>query len=211
MKRLLCRTRWVLASPLRTSPRRRRRIGDRAAQAARGEDCRYSAPKGVPVPALPWTKWSDVGPLLVGAVGITLVSLTDTVAAATSFAAGRGDEVDPDQEMVGIGTSNIAAGFLQGFAVCVSGCRAAVADQSGARTQLTGLPGAGLAAVGVHWHSSSHAIASRTWCAVMASTPRWTESTSIPASTRPWMRSTMRPRTALCRPMKGCRLHENRP
>ena len=25
------------------------------------------------------------------------------------------------------------------------------------------------------------------------------------------MRSKMRPRTALCRPMKGCRLHEHRP
>ena len=60
------------------------------------------------------------------------------------------------------------------------------------------------------WHSSSHAVASRTWCAAMASTPRWTETTSIPASTRPSMRSTMRPRTALCRPMKGCRLHEHR-
>ena len=61
------------------------------------------------------------------------------------------------------------------------------------------------------WHSSSHAIASRPWCAAMASTPRWTESTSIPASTMSSMRSTMRPRTALCRPMKGCRLHEHRP
>ncbi len=168
-------------------------------------------PQGVPVPALPWTKWSGVGPPLVGAVGITLVSLTDTIATATSFAARRGDEVDPDHEMVGIGTSNIAAGFFQGFAVSLRGSRAAVADQSGARTQLTGLAGAGLAAVGVHRHSSSHAIASRTWCTAMASTPRWTESTSIPVSTRPSMRSTMRRRTALCRPMKGCRLHENRP
>lgn len=33
------------------------------------------------------------------------------------------------------------------------------------------------------WHPSSHAIASGTWCTAMASTPRWTESTSIPAST----------------------------
>ena len=49
--------------------------------------------------------------------------------------------------MVGIGTSNIAAGLFQGFAVSVSGCRAAVVDQSGARTQLTGLVGAGLVAV----------------------------------------------------------------
>jgi MFS superfamily sulfate permease-like transporter len=122
-------------------------IGDRAAQTARGEDCRYSAPKGVPVPALPWMKWSDVGPLLVGAVGIILVSLTDTIATATNFASRCGDEVDPDQEMVGIGASNVAAGFFQGFAVSVSGCRAAVVDQSGARTQLAGLVGAGLVAV----------------------------------------------------------------
>jgi len=80
-------------------------------------------------------------------VGIILVSLTDTIATATNFASRRGDEVDPDQEMVGIGTSNIAAGFFQGFAVSVSGCRAAVVDQSGARTQLAGLVGAGLVAV----------------------------------------------------------------
>ena len=56
-------------------------------------------------------------------------------------------DVDPDQEVVGIGTSNIAPGFFQGFAVSVSGCREAVVDQSGARTQLAGLVGAGLAAV----------------------------------------------------------------
>ena len=95
-------------------------IGDRAAQAARGVKTVGTLPQGVPVPALPWTKWSDVGPLLVGAVGIILVSLTDTIATATSFASLRGDKVDPDQEMVGIGTSNIAAGFFQGFAVSVS-------------------------------------------------------------------------------------------
>ena len=112
--------------------------------AAHGVKTVGSLPQGVPVPALPWTKLSDVGPLLLGAVGITLVSLTDTIATATSFAARRGDEVNADQEMVGIGTSNIAAGFFQGFAVSVSGSRTAVADQSGAKTQLTGVVGAGL-------------------------------------------------------------------
>ncbi len=104
-------------------------------------------PQGVPVPSVPWTKWSDVGPLLVGAVGITMVSLTDTIATASSFAARHGDEVRPDQEMIGIGASNIAAGFFQGFAVSVSGSRTAVADQSGAQTQLTGLVGASLVAL----------------------------------------------------------------
>ena len=115
--------------------------------AAHGVKTVGTLPQGVPVPALPWTKLSDVGPLLLGAVGITMVSLTDTIATATSFAAKRGDEVNPDQEMVGIGTSNIAAGFFQGFAVSVSGSRTAVADQSGAKTQMTGLVGAGLVAV----------------------------------------------------------------
>jgi MFS superfamily sulfate permease-like transporter len=103
-------------------------------------------PQGVPTPALPWTEWSDVIPLVVGAVGITMVSLTDTIATATSFAARRGEEVEADQEMVGIGTANVAAGIFQGFAVSVSGSRTAVADQAGARSQATGLVGAGLVA-----------------------------------------------------------------
>ncbi len=85
--------------------------------------------------------------LLLAALGITLVSLTDTIATATSFAARRGEEVKPDQEMIGVGAANVAAGFFQGFAVSTSGSRTAVAEQSGAKTQLAGLVGAGLVAV----------------------------------------------------------------
>lgn len=115
--------------------------------AAEGVATVGTLPQGVPTPALPWTSWSDVGPLFIGAVGIAMVSLTDTIATATSFAARHGDEVDADQEMVGMGTANVAAGLFQGFAVSVSGSRTAVADQAGARSQATGLVGAGLVAV----------------------------------------------------------------
>jgi MFS superfamily sulfate permease-like transporter len=73
-----------------------------------------------------------------------LVSLTDTIATSTSFAARRGDEIDPNQEMIGVGTANVAAGLFQGFAVSVSSSRTAVADQAGAKSQVTGLIGAGL-------------------------------------------------------------------
>jgi high affinity sulfate transporter 1 len=104
-------------------------------------------PRGVPTPSLPWTKASDVGPLLIAAVGITLVSLTDTIATATSFAARRGDAVQPNQEMIGMGVANVAAGLFQGFAVSTSGSRTAVAGQAGAKSQVTGLVGAGLVAV----------------------------------------------------------------
>ena len=44
-----------------------------------------SLPSGVPTPSLPWTEFGDVGPLLLAALGITLVSLTDTIATASSL------------------------------------------------------------------------------------------------------------------------------
>ncbi len=106
-----------------------------------------SLPHGVPSPSIPWTHVSDLVPLVVAAVGITLVSLTDTIATASSFAARRGEEVRPDQEMIGIGAANVVAGFFQGFAVSTSGSRSAVAEQSGARTQVSNLVGAGLVVV----------------------------------------------------------------
>ena len=104
-------------------------------------------PQGVPTPVIPWTDASDVIPLMLAAAGIALVSLTDTIATATSFAARRGEEVEPDQEMVGMGAANVAAGLFQGFAVSTSGSRTAVAEQSGATTQLTGVVGAAVVAL----------------------------------------------------------------
>jgi MFS superfamily sulfate permease-like transporter len=106
-----------------------------------------SLPQGVPSPTFPWTKASDVVPLVIAAIGITLVSLTDTIATASSFAARRGEEVEPNQEMIGMGTANIAAGLFQGFAISTSGSRTAVAEQAGAKSQVTGLVGAALVAV----------------------------------------------------------------
>jgi MFS superfamily sulfate permease-like transporter len=50
--------------------------------------------------------------------------------------------VDGNREMIGIGAANIGAGLFQGFPVSTSGSRTAVAEQSGAKTQVTGLVGA---------------------------------------------------------------------
>ena len=104
-------------------------------------------PRGVPKPEVPWTDISDVAPLMLAAMAITLVSLTDTIATATSFASRRGEEVEPDQEMVGMGAANVAAGLFQGFAVSTSGSRTAVAEESGAKSQFTGVVGAGMVLV----------------------------------------------------------------
>jgi high affinity sulfate transporter 1 len=112
------------------------------ALATRGVATVGSLPQGFPKPTLPWTSIGDVVPLFLAAIGITLVSLTDTIATASSFAARRGDEVQPDQEMIGIGAANIAAGLFQGFAISTSGSRTAVAEESGAKSQFTGVVGA---------------------------------------------------------------------
>ena len=73
-----------------------------------------SLPQGVPTPGLPWTNAGDVPALLLAALGITLVSLTDTIATATSFAARRGEEVKPDQEMIGVGVGERGGRLLSG-------------------------------------------------------------------------------------------------
>jgi high affinity sulfate transporter 1 len=99
-------------------------------------------PQGFPPLTLPRVGLADLALLLAGAVGIALVSLTDTISTASAFAARSGDEVDGTREMIGIGAANLGAGLFQGFPVSTSGSRTAVAERAGARTQVTGLVGA---------------------------------------------------------------------
>ncbi len=99
-------------------------------------------PSGFPPFTLPTVPFGDLAMLFAGALGISLVSLTDTISTASVFADKTGTEIDGNREMVGVGAASIAAGFFQGFPVSTSGSRTAVAFQSGARTQVTGLVGA---------------------------------------------------------------------
>jgi high affinity sulfate transporter 1 len=99
-------------------------------------------PRGFPPFTIPSVHLSDLGPLFAGALGIALVSLADTISTASAFAARTGQEVHGNQEMIGIGVANLAAGFFQGFPVSTSGSRTAVAERSGAKTQFTGITGA---------------------------------------------------------------------
>jgi len=99
-------------------------------------------PQGFPPFTVPRVGWSDVPPLFVGALAISVVALADTMSTASAFAARRGEQVRGNQEMIGIGAANIAAGFFQGFPVSTSGSRTAVAEQAGSRSQVTGVVGA---------------------------------------------------------------------
>ena len=99
-------------------------------------------PSGFPPFTIPSVPIGDMGLLLAGALGIALVSLTDTISTASVFADKTGGEIDGNREMIGVGAASLAAGLFQGFPVSTSGSRTAVAFQSGSRTQVTGLVGA---------------------------------------------------------------------
>ena len=110
--------------------------------AERGVDVVGPLDQGLPEFTIPSVGFEDLTLLLVGALGISLVALADTISTATSFAERQGVQVDGNREMIGIGTANVAAGLFQGFPVSTSGSRTAVAEKAGSRTQVTGLVGA---------------------------------------------------------------------
>jgi high affinity sulfate transporter 1 len=99
-------------------------------------------PQGLPTPALPLITIADLQAVVMGGIAVALVSFADTSVLSRTFAARTGTRVDPNQEMVGLGAANLAAGFFQGFPVSSSSSRTPVAEAAGAKTQLTGVVGA---------------------------------------------------------------------
>ena len=107
--------------------------------ATKGVDTVGVLPQGFPLPSFSSVELSALPLLVATAFGISLVAVGDTISTSAGFAARRGYEVDGNQEMVGIGSANLLAGLFQGFPVSTSGSRTAVAEQAGAKSQLTGV------------------------------------------------------------------------
>jgi high affinity sulfate transporter 1 len=105
-------------------------------------------PQGLPAFAIPWISSDDIRTVFMGGLAVALVSFADTSALSRAYAARLRSHVDPNQEMVGLGAANLAAGFFQGFPISSSSSRTPVAEAAGAQTQLTGVIGAlGVAAL----------------------------------------------------------------
>ena len=80
--------------------------------------------------------------MVVGGIAVSLVSFTDTSVLSQTYPARTGSRVDPNQEMVGLGAANFAAGLFHGFPISSSSSRTPVAEAAGSRSQLTGVVGA---------------------------------------------------------------------
>src|SRR6185436_1073896 len=99
-------------------------------------------PQGLPLPAFPRVGLGELSAVLTGGVAVALVSFADTSVLSRVYAARLRTPVDPNQEMVGLGAANLAAGLFQGFPISSSSSRTPVAEAAGARTQLTSVVGA---------------------------------------------------------------------
>ena len=96
-------------------------------------------PQGLPAFRIPWITHADLLPILIGGCAVAMVSFADTSVLSRAYAARTRTNVDPNQEMVGLGAANLAAGFFQGFPISSSASRTPVAEAAGARTQLSGV------------------------------------------------------------------------
>ncbi len=99
-------------------------------------------PQGLPGLAFPLITMADLQAVVIGGFAVALVSFADTSVLSRTFAAKLRTRVDPNQEMIGLGAANLAAGLFQGFAISSSSSRTPVAEAAGAKTQLTGVVGA---------------------------------------------------------------------
>ncbi len=99
-------------------------------------------PQGLPSFALPWISLADLGQVLIGGCAVALVAFADTSVLSRTYAAKTRSHVDPNQEMIGLGAANLAAGLFQGFPISSSSSRTPVAEAAGSKTQLTGVVGA---------------------------------------------------------------------
>ena len=106
---------------------------------ARGVAVVGEVPAGLPSLGLPGIPFADLGPVISGGALIALVAAAEGLSAARLFALRGGYDVDSNQELLGAGMANVAAGLSGGLSVAGSLSKTAAAERAGSRSQLTGL------------------------------------------------------------------------
>ncbi|MGM1053113.1 MAG: SulP family inorganic anion transporter [Pseudomonadota bacterium] len=97
-----------------------------------------SVPAGLPPLTLPGFDSGLWSQLFVAALLISIVGFVESVSVGQTLAAKRRQRIDPDQELVGLGTSNIAASLTGGMPVTGGFARSVVNFDAGAETPAAG-------------------------------------------------------------------------
>jgi SulP family sulfate permease len=95
-------------------------------------------PQGLPPFALPSTDLALIEALWVPALLISVIGFVESVSVAQTLAAKRRQRIVPDQELIGLGASNIASAFSGGYPVTGGFARSVVNFDAGAQTPAAG-------------------------------------------------------------------------
>jgi SulP family sulfate permease len=93
-----------------------------------------AVPSGLPALALPDLSLAAL--LWPAALGIALMSFTESVAAARTFCKQDDPPVNANQELLAVGAANLASAMVGGLPAGGGASQTAVADKAGARSQL---------------------------------------------------------------------------
>ncbi len=103
-----------------------------------GVDLVGAIPQGLPPFAMPSTDLSLISKLWVPALLISIIGFVESVSVAQTLAAKRRQRIAPDQELIGLGSANIASAFSGGYPVTGGFARSAVNFDAGAQTPAAG-------------------------------------------------------------------------
>lgn len=97
-----------------------------------------AVPQGLPMLSLPSFSLETIQALAVPALIIAIVGFVESISVAQTLAAKRRERIDPDQELVGLGASNLAAAVGGGYPVTGGFARSVVNFDAGAATPAAG-------------------------------------------------------------------------
>ena len=105
---------------------------------AKGVKLVGAIPQGLPPFALPSADASLIEKLWVPALLISIIGFVESVSVAQTLAAKRRQRISPDQELIGLGASNIASALSGGYPVTGGFARSVVNFDAGAETPAAG-------------------------------------------------------------------------
>ena len=106
--------------------------------AERGVDIVGSVPQSLPPLTLPSFQPQVLTAMIGPAILISIIGFVESISVAQTLAAKRRQRIDPDQELIGLGTANLGAAFTGGFPVTGGFSRSVVNFDAGARTPAAG-------------------------------------------------------------------------